>query len=118
MQSNFAVETQSTGRTIVLRLSGELGLVSCPRLEETLRVLDDSDTELLVLDLGGLEFMDSTGLHLFVEAQQKAEEPGRRLALVQGGEQVQRLLNLTGMAEVLTIVDSPEGLFEAGRALD
>lgn len=118
MQSNFAVETRSAGRTAVLSLSGELDLVSSPRLEEALEVLDDPDTEFVVLDLRRLEFMDSTGLHLFVKAQQMAEESGRRLALVRGGEQVQRLLTLTGMTELLTIVDSPEELFEAEPASD
>jgi anti-sigma B factor antagonist len=115
MQSNFVVETRNCGRAVVLSLSGELDLVSTPQLEEALRVLDDPDTELLVLDLSGLEFMDSTGLHLLVRAQQAAEEAGRRLAVVRGREQVQRLLNLTGMSELLTIVDSPDELLEAGR---
>jgi anti-sigma B factor antagonist len=118
MQSNFAVETRNAGRTVVLSLSGELDLVSGPRLEEALRVLDDPDTEVLVLDLRGLDFMDSTGLHILVKAQRKAEESGRRLALVRGREQVQRLLHLTGMTDLLTIVDSPEQLFEAGRTSD
>jgi anti-sigma B factor antagonist len=118
MQSNFAVETRRAGPMTVLRLSGELDLMSSPRLEEALDLVGDSDTELVVLDLRGLEFMDSTGLHLFVRAQQMADESGRRLALVRGGEQVQRLLTLTGMTELLTIVDSPDELFEAGLTSD
>lgn len=115
MQSNFAVKSRSTGRTTTLILSGELDLVSSPQLEEALRVLEEPDVELVVLDLRELEFMDSTGLHLLVRAHHTAEDTGRRLALIRGTEQVQRLLNLTGITELLTIVDSPEELFETGR---
>jgi anti-sigma B factor antagonist len=118
MQSDFAVESRSIGAATVLILTGELDLVSGPRLAEALRRVEDSDAELLVLDLRELEFMDSTGLHLLVKAQQMAERSGRRLALVRGGEQVQRLLSLTGLAELLTIVDAPEELLEAGQAAE
>jgi anti-sigma B factor antagonist len=121
MQSNFAVETRRTGQTTTLMLSGELDLMSSPQLEEALSGLDGggwTESMLVVLDLRGIEFMDSTGLHVLVAARQRAEESGRRLALIRGGEQVHRLLDLTGIAELFTIVDSPEELLEAGRASD
>ncbi|MBV9940966.1 MAG: hypothetical protein JO262_02465, partial [Solirubrobacterales bacterium] len=54
--------------------------------------------------------------HLLVQAQQKAHESGRRFALIKGGEQVQRLFDLTGVTENLTIVDSPEELLEVDQA--
>jgi anti-anti-sigma factor len=60
--------------------------------------------------------MDSTGLHLLVQAQQQAQEAGRRFALIRGAEPVQRLFDLTGVAEGLTIVDSPHELFEVDSA--
>jgi anti-sigma B factor antagonist len=121
MQSNFAVETRHTGTATTLILSGELDLLSSPRLEEALSALDEgerADPELVVIDLRELEFMDSTGLHLLIQAQQHAEESGRRLALIRGREQVHRLLSLTGIEELITVVGSPEELLDAGRASD
>lgn len=112
MENNFLVETHRTGRTTTMALSGELDLVSSPELEQALNQALGSDAELLAVDLRRLEFMDSTGLHLLVQAQQRAQETGRRLALIRGGEQVQRLFDLTGIAEILTIVDSPQELLE------
>jgi anti-anti-sigma regulatory factor len=53
---------------------------------------------------------DSTGLSVLVRAHQRAEEQGRRLAMVKGPQQVQRLLSLTGVADRLTLVDRPEEL--------
>lgn len=116
MQSDFLVDTQISDRAITVTLSGELDLLSAPALERALEGLPESDAELIVVDLRGLEFMDSTGLHLLVQAQHKAHGSGRRFALIKGPEQVQRLFDLTGVAENLTIVDSPEQLLEVDQA--
>ena len=62
------------------------------------------------MDLRELEFLDSTGLSVLVKANRRAVEAGQRFALVRGGPQVQRLLELTGVADRLTVVDTPEEL--------
>lgn len=115
MQSDFLVDTQATGRAVTLALSGELDLVSSPILEEAFERVYETDAELVIVDLRGLEFMDSTGLHRLVAAQQRAVHSGRRFGLIRGGEQVQRLFDLTGIAELLRIVDSPEELLEVDQ---
>jgi anti-sigma B factor antagonist len=109
VQSHFRVEVRSEDRATVIAVSGELDLASSPALQEELdRVSPDS--ELLIIDLRELDFMDSTGLSVLVRAHQRAEEQGRRLAMVKGPQQVQRLLSLTGVADRLTLVDTPEDL--------
>jgi anti-sigma B factor antagonist len=85
-------------------------------LEKTMAELSASDAELVVVDLRGLQFMDSTGLHLLIQAQQQAHDLGRRFALVRGPDQVQRLFDLTGLTETLTIVGSPDELLEVEPA--
>jgi anti-sigma B factor antagonist len=112
MQSDFQVETQTAGRAVTLALSGELDLVSSPILEQALAGAHASDAELIFVDLRRLEFMDSTGLHLLVKAQQRAHDAGRRFAVIRGGEQIQRLFILSGVGELLLVVDSPEELYE------
>jgi anti-sigma B factor antagonist len=116
MQSNFAVHTHSTGRAVTLAISGELDLVSSPILERAAEDQALSDVELIVVDLRGLNFMDSTGLHTLLRVQQAAHDVGRRFALVRGPDQVQRLFDLTGLTETLTIVESPEQLLEVPDA--
>ncbi len=116
MQSNFAIETHITGRAVRLALSGELDLVSTPTLEQAMDAVSWPDVELVIIDLREVEFMDSTGLHLLLRAQQQAHDAGRRFALIRGGDQVQRLFDLTGVAESLTIVESPEALVETHGA--
>lgn len=112
MQRNFAVQAQITERAVTLVLSGELDLVSSPDLERAMEAQAHSDAELIVLDLRKLDFMDSTGLHMVLRIQQGVHEAGRRFALIRGPDQVQRLFDLTGLTETLTIVDSPDQLLE------
>ena len=112
MQSHFRVEVRNADATTVISVSGELDLASSPALEDELERVAQSDAQLVVVDLRGLEFMDSTGLSVLVRAHQRAEENGRRLGLVNGSQQVQRLLTLTGVADRLTLTDLPEELLD------
>jgi anti-sigma B factor antagonist len=108
VQSNFDVELRDGDRSVVIGVSGELDLASSPGLEQELDRHMSSGTELVIVDLRQLEFMDSTGLSVLVRAHQRAVEAGRRFAVVRGPQQVQRLLTLTGVADRLTLVDSPD----------
>ena len=110
MQSHFRVEVRNADATTVISVSGELDLASSPALEEELERVAQSDAQVVVVDLRNLEFMDSTGLSVLVRAHQRAEEHGRRLGLVNGSQQVQRLLTLTGVADRLMLTDVPEEL--------
>jgi anti-sigma B factor antagonist len=112
MQSNFAVHTHTIDRTITVVLSGELDLVASPALDRVIGDQADLEVDMVVVDLRLLEFMDSTGLHGVLRIQQGAQELGRRFALIRGPDQVQRLFELTGLSETLTIVESPEQLLE------
>jgi anti-sigma B factor antagonist len=51
----------------------------------------------LVVDLSGLEFMDSTGLTLLTRWSLGAERDGFALALVPGNDRIQRLFEITGL---------------------
>jgi anti-anti-sigma factor len=110
VQSNLNVELRGDDQAVLIGVSGELDLASSPELERELEVGTASTAELVIIDLRKLEFMDSTGLSVLVRAHQKAIEDGRRFAVVKGPQQVQRLLSLTGVAERLTVVETPEEL--------
>jgi anti-anti-sigma factor len=112
VQSQFRVEVRSEGRSAVVAVSGELDLASGPELEQVLERFTGTPTELLVIDLREVDFMDSTGLSIIVKAHQRFADDGRQLGLVRGSSQVQRLLDLTGVAERLPLVDTPEELLD------
>lgn len=109
MTTEFQVDVRREGPAAVIAISGELDLASGPSLEEALSALD-SDAALVVVDLRKLEFMDSTGLSIIVRAHQRLAERNCELSLVRGSPQVQRLLDLTGVAERVRLVESPEEL--------
>ena len=112
MESQFLVEVRSEGRSALIVVGGELDLASGLVLEDELARVFASRVELVVLDLRKLEFMDSTGLSILVKANQRAVDEGRRFGLARGSPQVQRLLDLTGVAERLALVDTPEELLD------
>jgi anti-sigma B factor antagonist len=108
VQSDFRVEVHPTGRNVVLQLFGELDVASSPRLEAEIERAHDS--ELTVVDLRALEFIDSTGLGVLVRAHHRARELGHGFALVKGLGQVDRLLAITGIADQLLVAESAEEL--------
>ncbi len=112
VQNQFQVEVRRNGAAAVVAVSGELDLASGPELEAELDQLTGPDIQLVVIDLRALDFMDSTGLSILVRAHQRLAGEGCEMGLVKGSQQVQRLLDLTGVAERLRLVDAPEELLD------
>ena len=97
----------------MIALSGDLDLAGAAALEQELGRLETESPRAVVLDLRDVEFMDSSGLRLIAVASQRAEERGRRLALVPGSEQVMRVFDITRMRERLDFVERPEEVTRA-----
>ena len=112
MQRSFHVHLQPRADAALLAVSGELDIASAPELEQALAQIHPEQTKLVVVDLRGLEFMDSTGLSIIVRAHQRLSEQDCELTLVKGPPQVQRLLDLTGVAERLRLGSEPDELLD------
>jgi anti-sigma B factor antagonist len=104
---HLRVDVQTDRDRAVVRLSGELDLASAPLLERELERADLDDVPMIVFDLDGLEFLDSTGLQVLLSAHRRATERRQQFAITRGSPQVQRLLDITRVAERLTIVETP-----------
>ena len=104
------VTTHDRPGGIHVELSGELDLATAPKLEDEMRRIEAEGPGLVVLDLKGLVFMDSSGLRSLLAADARAREAGRRLVLVRGDERVQRVLRITRLDERLEIVDSADAV--------
>lgn len=96
----------SAGRfgSVSVHPSGELDLATAPLLDKTLREAQ-FDARVVVLDLRKLDFMDSAGVHVIVDAAERARQEGRRLVVLRGPARVDRVFMLTGTADVLEISD-------------
>jgi anti-anti-sigma factor len=101
--------TTRNGTVAVIAATGELDLSGAAILEAELeRLAAEPDLATVVLDLRGLEFIDSSGLRLVVMADMRARETGRRFALIRGDDTVHRVFEITRMSERLEFVDAPE----------
>jgi anti-sigma B factor antagonist len=89
----ISVENIPSGRMLIVR--GEVDLATATQLQEAvLRHL--SAERSLWLDLAGVTFMDSSGLHVLIASQRRAAPLGSPLVIARASPAVERLLQVTG----------------------
>ena len=99
----FSCEVRQESDHVVVVPRGELDMATVGAVEQELRRQLDSGCRKLVLDLGGLSFMDSTGLHLVARWSAEASRDGFAFQLEPGPPAVQRVFELAGMTEELPL---------------
>jgi anti-sigma B factor antagonist len=105
--SILQIETQVNGNMAVVSLGGELDISEVARVEQQLQTIEENAPPIVVLDLRGLTFMDSSGLRLVLEADMRARREGRRLAIVRGPEPVHRVFLIALLDKRLEFIDDP-----------
>jgi anti-sigma B factor antagonist len=105
MPGQLLIESRAEQGRLVLALRGELDLTSVPQFERELQEAEATGPARLVLDLSGLDFMDSTGLRALLQARERAKAEDHELVLRRGPRQVQRVLELTKTLDVFTFED-------------
>lgn len=88
---------------VTLSICGEIDLVSAPALERVLRDAESSRPGRIVLDLGALEFIDSSGIHLLIHARERADAYGHQLVLTHVPAQAHRVFDLVGVKARLIV---------------
>lgn len=101
----FRVEVRDEGGVTHVVPVGELDVATVGRVDERLRQLEASGPCHVVLDLRGLTFMDSTGLHLALAWHERARRNGMELEVVKGPPAVHRVFELAGVADRLPLRD-------------
>jgi anti-sigma B factor antagonist len=104
---HFDVEVERRGNCAVVRPVGDLDLAVVDELEAALRPLEDEFGE-VVIDLRAVEFLDSTGLRAILSADARSRSNGFNLRIVNGSEEVQKVLTLTGMDKRLPLIAASE----------
>ena len=84
---------------------GELDLATAPELDARLHEALSTRHRRLIVDLRGLDFIDSTGLTLLTRWSVGAERDGYELSIVPGIPRIMRLFELTGLHEELDFTD-------------
>jgi anti-anti-sigma factor len=88
-----------------LRLEGELDLWSVERLQAVLQRVT-RDNSAVVVGLQSCEFVDSTGIALFLQVRRQLESEGGRLVLYGCSDQVQRIFEVAGLIDAGIVFES------------
>jgi anti-sigma B factor antagonist len=92
----------------LVTVSGELDMFRAPAFEALLRRSIDEGARQIVVDLGAVDFIDSTGLGVIVSAAVRLRQVEGSLTVVYGDAQVRRIFEMTAL-------DSIVGLYQARR---
>jgi anti-sigma B factor antagonist len=100
---NLLVESRESGDWTVVDAKGEIDLYTAPRLKEELADLLQRDRNRIVVNLGSVEFLDSTALGVLIGALKKCRERDGAFALAAPTETVQKVLRITGLHKVFPV---------------
>ncbi|NUS73428.1 MAG: STAS domain-containing protein [Corynebacteriales bacterium] len=102
----LSLNTRQVGVYSVLEVGGEIDVYTAPALRDQLVELADSGASKIVVDLEGVEFLDSTGLGVLVGALKRAQASGGILRLVSSQERILKIFRITGLEQVFGIAAS------------
>ena len=95
-----------TGTTAEVALSGELDISTYEDALAQLAAAERSAPEMLVVDLAGLRFVDSSGVRLILSADDRARQAGRRVALRLGDGIARRVFAALGLLDRFQVLDA------------
>lgn len=83
-----------------ISVRGEIDAHTAPQVADALAAADRPE---LSIEMSGVDFVDSSGLRVLVEAHQRVEAGGGRLRLIDVSPAVKRLLDISGVGEYLYV---------------
>jgi len=92
-----------TPRANVLQLEGEIDLYTSPEVAESLRTMIAKKPKVVVVDLGKVTFVGSSGLAALIEGTQNVQEYGGKFALIGVQESVQHILEIARLDQVFRV---------------
>jgi anti-sigma B factor antagonist len=112
---DLVVQVEDREGWAVARVSGDLDLTTAPRLrEQIVRVVSNGQAQ-VVLDLEGVDFVDSTGLGVLVGLLKRTRSQGGDLRVVSTRTSFRKILELTALERALPLAATIEdALVEPG----
>ncbi|SCL16944.1 anti-anti-sigma factor [Micromonospora rhizosphaerae] len=102
-RAELSITVQRTGDEAVLRLAGEIDMLTATQLSTVVNEVLTEPPPRIVLDLGGVTFCDSQGLGTLVVLSRKASHSQSLLVLSNVGDFLLRVLDITGLRSALMI---------------
>ncbi|MEU8259319.1 STAS domain-containing protein [Micromonospora sp. NPDC048999] len=99
----LSLATRTVGEHTVLEVGGEVDVYTAPRLRERLLELIDGGARRVVVDLGRVDFLDSTGLGVLVGALKRLRSVAGSFALVCDKEPLLKIFRITALDQVFPL---------------
>ncbi|WP_078429412.1 STAS domain-containing protein [Alkalihalobacterium alkalinitrilicum] len=100
---NLEIRQETKGNMHLLRLSGEVDAFTAPKLREVLIPLTEESGMKIIVDLADVDYIDSTGLGIFIGALKSTHNYESHIQLQGLSSRLQRLFKITGLDEVIDI---------------
>ena len=98
----MALQLDIQGRVLIAAPEGELDHYQAERIRTQIDTsLEKPTCKHLVLDMGKVSFMDSSGIGMIIGRYKKAETRGGQMILANMDERVERLFEISGLAKIL-----------------
>jgi anti-sigma B factor antagonist len=101
LAGGLRIRLNAQGLTTAMALEGEWDLAEEHAMREAIREALAGRPECLVLDLSGLCFIDSSGVHAAIDLAQRLARLGVRLVIIPGPRAVQRVFELCQLTDIL-----------------
>ena len=110
---DFHIEHDPLDRAHLVTASGELDVAAAPQLSAILTMGAASSLPVVVLDMGGASFIDSTALGVVIRAADQLKGAGKQLFVVAPDGPVSRLLELTNLKQHFTVYSDRDDAISA-----
>jgi anti-sigma B factor antagonist len=110
---DLTLSTETVGDRTVVRVGGEIDVYTAPKLREQLVELVNDGSYHLVVDMEGVDFLDSTGLGVLVGGLKRVRAHEGSLRLVCTQERILKIFRITGLTKVFPIHTSVQDAVEA-----
>jgi len=112
---DLSLSTRTVGDRTVVEVGGEIDVYTAPKLREQLVELVNDGSFHLVVDMEGVDFLDSTGLGVLVGGLKRVRAHDGSLDLVCTQERILKIFRITGLTKVFGIHETVDGAIAAKK---
>ncbi|MFT8322562.1 MAG: anti-sigma factor antagonist [Bacillus sp. (in: firmicutes)] len=106
---NMIIDVKEKELDVEVKISGEIDAYTAPKLRERIYAFSEKKGIKMVVDLADVNYMDSTGLGVFVGIFKNVRANDGEFKLVNLSDRLKRLFEITGLADIIDITSKIEG---------
>lgn len=114
------IEVDDRGNGLVVKAAGELSLIEIPNFEQTFKRYQESNLQVVALDLSEMPFLDSFGISRIIKLSRKFTESGTDFVLIELNEKIQqsfRIGTLDRFFPIMSMTEFDDKYFSEGASV-